>query len=154
MGNRLYRSRKNYMIAGVCGGLGDYLGLDPTLIRVFFLILAITNGIGVFVYILFWFIVPWDDSPREASLGEVTRSSADEIADHARSVGEDLRKVVRNPNPQVGLYLGVALILLGAFYLLQNLHIPWLHWLDSNIIWPVLLIFGGLVLIVRRWRGD
>ena len=154
MSHRLYRSRKNSMIAGVCGGLGDYLGLDATLIRIFFLVLAFTSGIGVFVYLLFWFIVPWDDNPEDASLGDVTRSSAEEIAEHARSVGEDLRQVVRNPNPQAGLYLGIGLILLGGYYLLTNLHIPWLHWLDSQVIWPVLLIFAGLVLIFRRWRGD
>ena len=154
MEHRLYRSRKNCMIAGVCGGLGDYLGLDPVLIRIFFLILALTSGIGVFVYLVFWFIVPWEDSSRDASLGDVTRSSAEEIAEHARSVGEDLRQVVRNPNPQTGLYLGIALILMGGYYLVQNLHIPWLRWLDSSVMWPVVVIFAGLVLILRRWRGD
>ena len=154
MSARLYRSRKNCMIAGVCGGLGEYLGLDATLIRIFFLVLALTSGIGVFVYLLFWFIVPWEDQPRNTSLGEVTRSSAEEIAEHARSVGEDLRRSVQHPNPQVGLYLGIGLILLGGYYLLQNLNIPWLRWLDSHVLWPVLLIFAGLVLILRRWRGD
>ncbi len=142
------------MIAGVCGGLGEYLGLDATLIRIFFLVLGITSGIGVFVYLLFWFIVPWEDHPRDASLGDVTRSSAEEMAGHARSVSEDLRSAVRNPNPQLGLYLGIGLILLGGYYLLQNLHLPWLNWLDSHVMWPVVIIFAGLVLILRRWRGD
>ena len=154
MGHRLYRSRKNCMIAGVCGGLGDYLGLEPVLIRVFFLLLALTSGIGALIYLLFWFIVPWEDNPRDASLGEVTRSGAEEIAGHARSMGEDLRRVVKNPNPQAGLWLGIGLILLGGYYLLENLHIPWLRWLDSSVIWPVVVIFAGLVLILRRWRGD
>ncbi len=56
---RLYRSRTQRVIAGVCGGLGDYFNLDPTWIRLTFILLALL-GLGTFVivYIIFWLIVP------------------------------------------------------------------------------------------------
>lgn len=57
---RLYRSRDERMIAGVCGGIGDYFKADPTVIRVIFVILAILGfGVGGLVlYLAMWLIVP------------------------------------------------------------------------------------------------
>ena len=59
MERKLYRSRKNQMIAGVCGGLGEYVQIDPTLIRVLFALLALIGvGSGVVLYIVLLFIMP------------------------------------------------------------------------------------------------
>ena len=55
--NRLYRSNENKMIAGVCGGLGEFFGLDPTLVRLVFVILALLGGHGLLVYLILWIIV-------------------------------------------------------------------------------------------------
>jgi phage shock protein C len=56
---KLYRSRTDRMISGVCGGLGKYLGIDPTLIRlVFVLLLLFGVGSGLILYIILMFIVP------------------------------------------------------------------------------------------------
>lgn len=55
---RLYRSRSERMISGVCGGLAQYLNLDPTLIRLLFVITAIFGGPGLIVYIVMLFVVP------------------------------------------------------------------------------------------------
>lgn len=55
---RLYRSQTNKMIGGVCGGLADYLNLDPTLIRALFVLMALTPLHGVLVYIILWIITP------------------------------------------------------------------------------------------------
>lgn len=54
---KLYRSRKNKMIAGVCGGLGDYLQIDPTVIRLIWVLLAF-SGAGIIAYLIAWIIVP------------------------------------------------------------------------------------------------
>lgn len=48
--------------------------------------------------------------------------------------------------------MGGALVLLGMMLLVQNLHIFWLPWLNWDVVWPLLLIFGGVVLIQRRTR--
>lgn len=56
---RLYRSRNQRVIAGVCGGLAEYFNLDPTWIRLAFILLSLLGvGLFVIVYIIFWIIVP------------------------------------------------------------------------------------------------
>jgi phage shock protein C len=55
---RLYRSREDKMIAGVCGGLGDYFGIDPVIIRIIFIILFLSVGSGILIYLLAWIIIP------------------------------------------------------------------------------------------------
>jgi phage shock protein C len=55
---KLYRSTSNRQLAGVCGGLAEYFNLDPTLIRVLFIILAVLGGSGLILYIALWIIVP------------------------------------------------------------------------------------------------
>jgi phage shock protein PspC (stress-responsive transcriptional regulator) len=154
MQNRIIRVRQGAMIAGVCQGLGIYLGMDPTWVRVFFVLLAFAgNGIGVLIYFLLWIILPLEDQKQGASFSDTVYTSSQEIADHARRVGAELREFVRQPNPRAGVVIGVALILIGFFYLLQNLNLPLLHWFNSDVLWPVLLIVGGIALLVRRARG-
>ncbi|MEW5952293.1 MAG: PspC domain-containing protein [Bacillota bacterium] len=60
---RLTRSSYNRMIAGVCGGLGEYFGLDPTVVRVGYIVFSVLSAAfpGIFVYLLAWLIVPRDD---------------------------------------------------------------------------------------------
>jgi phage shock protein C len=63
MTKKLYRSRTNKMIAGVCAGLGDFFELDPTLIRLGAVVLVLAAGVGILAYIVAWIIVPqqpWD----------------------------------------------------------------------------------------------
>jgi phage shock protein C len=55
---RLYRSRNEEMIAGVCGGLAEYLNVDPTVIRLVFLLLLFAGGGGLFLYVVLWVIMP------------------------------------------------------------------------------------------------
>lgn len=56
---KLYRSRTDKMIAGVCGGLGQYLSLDPTLIRLIFVLLLLLGvGTGLLIYLIMMIIVP------------------------------------------------------------------------------------------------
>jgi phage shock protein C len=55
---KLYRSRTNRQVAGVCGGLAEYFNLDATLIRVLFVVLAVLGGSGIVLYLALWIIVP------------------------------------------------------------------------------------------------
>jgi len=56
--NKLYRSKSNRIIAGVCGGLGEYFKVDPTLIRLLWVLLSLSGGAGVVAYIIAWIIIP------------------------------------------------------------------------------------------------
>jgi phage shock protein PspC (stress-responsive transcriptional regulator) len=55
---RLYRSQQNRIIGGVCGGLSDYFGWDPTLVRVVFAMLVLAGGNGLLLYLLLWILTP------------------------------------------------------------------------------------------------
>lgn len=56
---KLYRSRDDRKIAGICGGLGEYTGIDPTIWRVVFIVLLLPGGLpGLVPYLLLWIIVP------------------------------------------------------------------------------------------------
>jgi phage shock protein C len=55
---RLFRSRKDRILGGVCGGLGNYLNVDPVLVRVVWAILFFAAGVGFLAYILAWIIIP------------------------------------------------------------------------------------------------
>ncbi len=88
---RLFRSRNDCMVGGVCGGLAIYLQVDVTLVRLFFVLLAMAGGgIGVMVYLLLWIIVPLEGQERDATLEDTVRTGSEEIADRARAMGDDL----------------------------------------------------------------
>lgn len=55
---RLYRSRTNRSIAGVCGGLAEFLGTDVTLLRLLTLFLILFGGLSIWVYIILWIVIP------------------------------------------------------------------------------------------------
>ena len=58
MEKKLYRSKTNKKIAGVCGGVGEYLGVDPTVIRLIWVIFALCAGCGLLAYIIALIIMP------------------------------------------------------------------------------------------------
>ena len=143
MNKKLYRSETNKILGGVCGGLGEYLGIDPVFVRLFFVFLGFAEGIAILIYIALWIFIP-----KARTEGDV------QISDRVQSMGDDVRQAVREPHPHAGLIIGVALILLGIVSLFENLNIEWLNWLDYGIIWPLLLIVGGIVWIFRGRQGD
>ena len=55
---KLYRSRSEKMLAGVCGGLGEFTGIDPTLVRLGFVVLTLLGGQGFLLYLIMCVIVP------------------------------------------------------------------------------------------------
>ena len=64
---RLRRSRSDRMIAGVCGGIGEYLGVDPPVIRLAFVGLTLLGGAGVVVYVAAIFVVPREPEGAEGA---------------------------------------------------------------------------------------
>lgn len=54
----LYRSRRQRMIAGVCGGLAEYFNTDPTWIRLLFILLFFVGGSALLIYLIMWIVVP------------------------------------------------------------------------------------------------
>ena len=65
---RLYRSETDVMLGGVCAGLGDFFNLDPTIIRLIFVVLFLTGSVGFWVYVVMWIVVP-EESTVNGSTG-------------------------------------------------------------------------------------
>ena len=64
---RLYRSQSQRMIGGVCGGLGDYLSVDPTILRLLFVAAAVLGGHGVLLYLVLLLLVPVGPTPSSSA---------------------------------------------------------------------------------------
>lgn len=159
MERRLYRSRTDRMIAGVCGGLADYFDVDPTLVRIAFVVLFFLHGVGLLAYIILAIVLPQKGS--EASKpSDVVRENLSDIGRTASEFGDDLRTRfdqegyeasdrVQRRERRRNLF-GIILILLGVLFLMANLGLLW--WINFNLIWPLILVAIGLLLLFRNWR--
>lgn len=55
---RLYRSRTEKILGGVCGGIAEYFNVDPTIVRILWILFCLAYGAGILLYIILWFIMP------------------------------------------------------------------------------------------------
>jgi phage shock protein C len=62
---RVYRSKNERMLAGVCGGLGEYFNLDPTIMRALFIAFGLIVGGGILLYIILWILIPEEPEATE-----------------------------------------------------------------------------------------
>ncbi|HXW44270.1 MAG TPA: PspC domain-containing protein [Streptosporangiaceae bacterium] len=67
-GKRLERPLKGRMVAGVAAGLGEYFGIDPTIVRVVFAAVTLLAGVGVLIYLAGWLLIP--EQGEQASIAE------------------------------------------------------------------------------------
>lgn len=146
---RLYRSRYDRMFAGVCGGLGHYLGIDPTIIRLLFVLLALANGAGVLIYILMMIVVP--ENPDEMPL-ELRVEGENDLGERIRAWSNEIGE--SGPGARNAIFIGGFLILLGILFLLRNFDIFPFRWFNLGTLWPLLIIAAGIAMLWRFYRGD
>jgi phage shock protein PspC (stress-responsive transcriptional regulator) len=133
--DRLYRSTTDKVIGGVCGGLGNYLNLDPVIARILFVLLAVFGGSGVLVYIILWIVIPEQKYYFGTKEGETI--------DVNETTGPIPDSVDSNRRRNSSLIAGIALIAFGLLFLLDRI-IPMYNLWD---FWPLLLIVAGVLLI-------
>ena len=144
---RLTRSHSDYMIGGVCGGLGQYFAIDATLVRLLFVLLTVAGGSGVLVYFILWIVIPREDMPHAQ-----TNLDSQEFSRRASQMGQEMQQAVQHPNTRAVQFIGIALVVLGLVYLVQNLNIPWLAWFNDQLLWPLVIIAVGALLLSRAFR--
>jgi hypothetical protein len=127
--------------------------LDPTILRLIFVLLAFAQGVGVVLYVILWFILPSEARVGESDVEGNIQAGAAEFSQRAGEIGRDLQGVGGRLTPQVGLIIGGALILYGVLSLLSALNISWLSWLEFNIMWPIFIVAAGVILLWRAIRG-
>lgn len=171
MDYRLYRSRRDRMLAGVAGGLAEMWGADPSLVRIIWALLVIfTGGIALLVYIVMAIVVPEEDDvyparPAAPAAGHPTRSTlAGETAgttplaetgdaaqtaqsEQARAEAIAARRAARaerGGGMSPGILFGGFLVLLGVFFLVRE----YLPQIDFDWFWPLILVLLGLLLVM------
>jgi phage shock protein C len=156
--SRLERSATNRVIAGVCGGIAEYLAIDATLVRVVFVGLTIFGGIGLLLYIVLLVLMPLPGQPAPFTSappppvatdttarmeGDSTATPPTAVApvDPARHAAEAERR---------RMAAGYLLIGLGIVFLLSNAGaFQFVRW---QFVWPLVLIGIGVLFLVQRVR--
>ncbi len=147
MANRLYRSESGRVLGGVCAGLGNFLGIDPILIRIFFIVWTVLGEFSVLIYILLWVIVPSDTSSDADGTFQIN-----DLGARFHQMGREIGEISRQPNSELIIFTGLGLIAWGAYYLVRRL-VPYLDlWAYSQYLWPAMLIIAGVFVIICTIR--
>ena len=85
---RLFRSRTNVMLGGVCGGLAEYVNVDATMIRLAFVLLFFLGGGGFLIYLVLWFITPVEHASRPTAVEEVKTEKIDSVPSPVKTENE------------------------------------------------------------------
>ncbi len=152
MKERLYRSRKERVIGGVCGGLAEYFGIDPIIIRIVAVVLLFGHGVGLLAYIIMWIAVPEEPIERYyARFKQAPGTGSEPKPEGDASYTTPQNEFAGNteytpyvPKKHTGGYIfGAILIALGALFMLWQ-YIPDF---DFELFFPIVLIaLGGLVI--------
>ena len=131
---RLTRSETDRLLAGVCGGIAAYLGIDSTLVRLAFIVLLFASGIGLPMYLILWIIMPLATDANKPGSAIVQ----DNIEEMGVKVSNSVNRLSRPGT------VGVLLVGLGSFFLLTQFGF------NSTLLWPALFIGLGIYWLVRR----
>lgn len=133
MDKRLYRSRQESVVSGVCGGIAEYFDMDPSIVRIAVVVLTLaTGGVGIIAYLLCALVIPLRPVGESPTPG-FTQAEKEQFMNRSGSGNR---------------VVGGTLIFIGLFFLAKRIF--W--WVDFWMIAPVLCIVIG-VLIIRRGRG-
>ncbi len=134
-GKKLYRSSQDVVIAGVCGGLADYLGVDSIIVRLLFAALVFGGGSGIIIYIILALVLPKEET---VSMEQI---EGKEIKKNEVKQGYD-----NNDRDQHSM-AGWVIVGIGAVWLVNQLMPGWFRW---DLVWPVGVILLGIYLLMRR----
>ncbi|MBI3967001.1 MAG: PspC domain-containing protein [Chloroflexi bacterium] len=130
---RLRRSRRDSMLFGVCGVLGEYFGLDSTLVRLAFALVTLAGRAGILAYVVLAIVMP--EASAATREGEAGATAGDDppVAASTRA------------NTKVA---GGFLIGLGLLFLAHNLGL--LAWFNWSVFWPLMLVVAGVAVLLGR----
>ncbi len=138
---KFFKSRKNRMIDGVCGGLAEYLGADATLIRILWVLSIFLNGLGLIAYVLAMILVPVNPAHKDLKEGEKKKTNT-------------------------AFIWGTILIVIGFLFLYHEwdwtyrwnfpVHFRFFPWwrISWDILWPLALVILGVVYILHVLRKE
>ncbi len=170
MPKRLVRDTRKGVIGGVAAGMGQYLDVDPVLVRLAFVLLFFADGLGLLAYLICWVVIPRGDitapavaDPATTAAGqglEAVREAGSRVAEEVRSAAKGVREAAVNareaaPGPgRAQAVVGAVLMLGGVLLLADNFGwLRWPYWANVGTLWPLLLVGLGVGLIVKSRRS-
>ncbi len=138
MARKVYRSKTNRMLGGVCGGLADYFNVDVVLIRLLLVFAFLAGGIGLLAYLIAWIIIPEEGS---GHLGSTVNGSQES--------DEGFPKPQQAFDRQGQVVIGLIAILIGFFLLIRQF-VPFFPW---HTIWPIVIILIGIAIMLGGFAG-
>lgn len=154
MNRRLYRSRKDTFLSGVCGGIADYFNFDVSLVRIGWVVATLaTGGLGLIAYIIAAVVVPMEpsggtyDMGTEPNTNERATNTEPKTAGYTNTppYGADSDGLSKDSGT-TRKYGGLFLILLGVFFMVRR----FIPSIDFGMLWAVCLVLVGLGLMTKR----
>jgi len=140
MEKRLYRSKQNKVIAGICGGIAEYFSLDPTIVRVIWVLITLLGGTGILAYLICIFIIP------EGPEYEVFDADYSQGQEKYGYYDEEKRL---NNSEKNKMILGIIFVILGVIFFLRRY-----YWFDMRTLLPFVLIIIGGYMIINSKKGN
>ncbi len=139
---RLTRVTAEKMVAGVCAGIAHYFRIDPTVVRLFFVLVTVMGGFGVLAYLILWLVMPTDEAVIENNPEQTIQDNALEMKKMAATI------IKTTPPGDARVTWGILIMVMGIVLLLQNMGLT--RFIDWGKFWPLLLIGAGLALVIRE----
>jgi phage shock protein C len=160
---KLFRSRADRILAGVCGGLGEYFEIDSVLIRIVFILLTFARGFGILPYIILTVIIPLEEGEelnikREEKIKEFTQKAgqraqvlADELNKEAQSIAIEFKQNESWWIEKRNIF-GIIIIVIGFVALLSQLFpIFWLKW---EVLCAIAAIIIGFYIVFKNLKRN
>ncbi|MGB4204395.1 MAG: PspC domain-containing protein [Bacteroidales bacterium] len=158
---KLYRSPTQKVFGGVAGGIGEYLNVDPVIVRLIFAFAIIFGGGGLLIYLILWIAVPLrpitdpmfksDRTPPPLSDvdDDQEQLNADDWSQETKDASSYSGYEVKQRNTS-GLIIGIILICAGALIMASRL-IPGIYFRN---LWPFILLIAGIALILTSFSSS
>lgn len=134
MEKKLYRSSNDKVLAGVCGGLGEYFAVDTVVIRLLWVVFTLMGGAGLIAYIIAAVIIP--SNPAYSTIEE----------GYTRSDDPGTQQERKDNSRSTSLVLGAILVMFGAFVLAKD----FIPWIPRDVFLAAILIGLGVFFLLRK----
>ncbi|MDI3525514.1 MAG: hypothetical protein PWP42_764 [Candidatus Atribacteria bacterium] len=129
MDKRLYRSRREKMIGGVCAGIANYFDIDPTIVRLLAVALLLAGGTAIIAYIIAWIVVPEEPESADTTLPTEEKPKP------------------QNRRELLGWIFIIVGVLVVARYLVPAGFMWWIPWGGKFLLGIIILVIGVLLLV-------
>ena len=137
---KIYRSRTDRLLFGVCGGIAEYYGIESLWVRIVFIFLGITGAIGFILYMALVVLMPLN--PIGSRKTDDLQARADQVRERVKDLADELK--VNNIERRRNL-LGLVIVAVGVIAFLNELFPNF--WMGWKVLWPIIIILIGFSFI-------